>query len=120
MRIEMKREAELEKRKGQTWRTIFAIIWLAITFYGAYRIANWLFEEGHLSTATLYQTLRIPSNISENIVILGTAFVIFLIFQFVVLLFYSVFSSSARRKSGVPRADTDDPDPYEKSSYHQQ
>ena len=120
MRIEMKREAELQKRKGQTWRTIFAVIWLAITFYGAYQLAKWLFEEGHLSTANLYQTLRIPSNISESRVYLGTAFVIFVIFQFLVLIFYSVFSSTARRKSGLPRADTDDPDPYEKSSYHQQ
>ena len=119
MRIEMKREAELQKRKGQTWKTIFAVIWLAVSFYGSYRLAGWLFDEGHLSIDTIHQALQIPENISDTMIQLGTAFVIFSLFQFVVLIFYSVFSSSARRKSGVPRADTDDPDPYEKSSYHQ-
>ncbi|MFN2188424.1 MAG: hypothetical protein ACK2T3_06655 [Candidatus Promineifilaceae bacterium] len=119
MRIEMKHEAELEKRKGQTWKTILAIIWLALSFFGCYLLAGWLFEEGHLSMGTIYGSLMVPQSISENMVRIGTAFVIFLLLQFVVLILLAVVSPSAKRKTGVPRVDTDDPDPYEKSSYHQ-
>jgi len=119
MRIEMKHEAELEKRKGLTWKTLLSVLWLFISFFASYQVAVWLFNEEYLTIASIYQSLRIPTNISETFVTLGTAFVIFLVFQFVVLILFAIVSPSARRKTGIPRADSDDPDPYEKSSYHQ-
>ena len=115
MRIEMKREAELQKRKGQTWKTIVAIVWLILSFVGAYFLTNWLIAQDYLELAYIYQNLRVPGTISETILTLGISFVIFIAIQFVVLIFMAIFSPQAKRKSGVPRADTDDPDPYEKS-----
>lgn len=119
MRIEMKREAELAKRKGQTWKTLLAILWLAATFAGSYFITGWLLEEEYINLSFFYQTLRIPGNISESTVKLGLVAAVFLAFQFIVLMFIAVLSPSAKRRSGVPRADSDDPDPYDKTiNYH--
>ena len=119
MRIEMKHEAELEKRKGLTWRTILAVLWLLGSFFASYLIAIWLFSEEYLSTASIYRSLMVPANISETVITLGTAFVIFLAIQFIVLILFALASPKAKRRTGVPRAESDDPDPYEKSSYHQ-
>ncbi len=119
MRLEMKREAELEKRKGQTVRTILAVLWLITSFGISYLVASWLFGEEYLSYDYIYQNLMIPGNISETAIRLGMSFVIFLVIQFVVLMIIAATSPTARRKSGKPRADTDDPDPYAKSiNYH--
>jgi magnesium-transporting ATPase (P-type) len=119
MRIEMKHEAELKKRKGLTWKTLLSVLWLLVAFSASYLIAVWLFSEEYLSTAYIYQNLLVPANISETVITLGTAFVIFLAIQFIVLILFAFASPKAKRRTGVPRADSDNPDPYEKSSYHQ-
>jgi preprotein translocase subunit SecG len=119
MRLEMKREAELEKRKGQTVRTILAVLWLVISFAVSYLAVGWLFGEEYLEYEYFYQSLMVPGNISESAIKLGMSFVIFLTIQFIVLIIIAALSPTAKRKSGKPRADTDDPDPYAKSiNYH--
>jgi hypothetical protein len=119
MRIEMKHEAEMEKRKGLTGRTILAVIWLVASYAVSYLIVSWLFAQGYLTLDSLYQNLGIPGNMSEGAVTLGIAFVIFLAIQFVVLIAYAVTSPGAKRRPGVPRLESDDPDPYAKTiDYH--
>ena len=115
MRIEMKREAELQKRKGQTWRTVLAILWLILSFVGAYFLTNWLLAEGYLELGYFYQFFRIPGTVNESTLTLAMSLVVFLGIQFFVLIFLAISSPKAKRKSGIPRVDTDDPDPYEKS-----
>lgn len=119
MRIEMKHEAELEKRKGLTWRTIVSVVWLFAAFFASYLITLWLFSEEYLTTGHFYQSLQVPTSISETVITIGTAFVIFLAIQFIVLILFALASPNAKRRPGVPRAESDDPDPYEKSSFHQ-
>ena len=111
MRLDAKRERELQKRKGFTARTIGAIIWLVICVTAAYFFVKWLFETDILHTGFFYFQLHIPRWVSEEILVAGTVLVIVMIINFFVLIGFALVSPIGRRKPGTPSMYSSDPDP---------
>jgi hypothetical protein len=115
MRIEKKREAEMEKRKGLTGRTIIAFLWLVVSFFASYLVASWLFSAEILDTAFFYYDLSIPDTVSETVLRLGVALLIFFAIQFFVLIGYAATSPKAKMRPGTPTTYSPEPDPYEET-----
>jgi hypothetical protein len=113
MRIEKKHEAELEKRKGLTKRTILASIWLLISFAISYLAAGWLLTGDVLGFDFFYQELGIPETAGEIVVQIGFAAVIFLFIQLVALFGYAVISPKAKIRPGTPTTYSSEIDPYD-------
>ena len=111
MRLDAKRERELDRRKGLTSRTIIAFIWLGICIAAGYFLVNWLLETEKLRMRFYYNQLHIPYAVSEGWVIAGTVLVIVIIVNFFVLIGYSLFSPRAKRRPGTPSMFSSDPDP---------
>ncbi len=119
MRLDAKRERELNRRKGLTARTVAAVIWLGICIGGAYLFVSWLFETERLRLGFFYGQLHIPYWVSEGWIIAGSVLVIVIIINFFVLIGYSLVSPSAKRKPGTPSMYSSDPDPDDKKfDYH--
>ena len=115
MRIEKKHEAELEKRKGLTKRTILAGLWLIISFAISYLAAGWLMSGDVLGLEFFYQDIGIPETVSEVVIQIAVAFVIFLLVQFFVLIGYAVTSPKAKMRPGTPTTYSSDKDPYDQT-----
>ena len=115
MRIEMKHEAELEKRKGLTGRTILAFVWLFASFAVSILVASWLLIGDIIGTKFFYQDLGIPDTVSEVVLILAVALIIYLIIQLFVLIGYAAFSPKAKMRTGTPSAYSSNPDPYDQT-----
>jgi uncharacterized BrkB/YihY/UPF0761 family membrane protein len=115
MRIEMKHEAELEKRKGLTGRTILAFIWLFASFVVSILLAIWLLIGDIIGTRFFYQDLGISDTVSEVVLIVAVAFIIFLLIQLIVLIGYAAFSPKAKMRTGTPSAYSSNPDPYDQT-----
>lgn len=113
MRIEKKHEAELEQRKGLTKRTILAALWLIISFAISYLAAGLLMSADVLGPDFFYQEIGIPETVSEIVMQIAVAFVIFLMIQFVVLIGYAVTSPKAKMRPGTPTTYSSEPDPYD-------
>jgi hypothetical protein len=119
MRLDAKRERELNRRKGLATRTIAAVIWLAICIGAAYFFINWLFETERLRMSFFYGPLHIPTWVSEGWIIAGSVLVIVIIVNFFVLIGYALVSPNAKRKPGTPSMYSSDPDPDDKKfDYH--
>lgn len=119
MRIDKKKAAELEKRKGLTGRTIIAFLWLAVSFFVAFLISTWLFSSEVIGTDIFYKDLSIPETVSEIVLRLGLAFVIWVIVQFLVLIGYAATSPKAKMRPGTPTSYSSEPDPYDDTiDYH--
>ncbi|MGB3713450.1 MAG: hypothetical protein WA996_03380 [Candidatus Promineifilaceae bacterium] len=115
MRIEKKHEAELEKRKGLTKRTILAGLWLFISFAISYLAAGWLMSSDILGLDFFYEDIGIPETVSEVVMQIAVAFVIFLMIQFVVLIGYAVTSPKAKMRPGTPTTYSSEKDPYDQT-----
>jgi hypothetical protein len=119
MRLDAKKDRELEKRKGFASRTILAVIWLAICIGSAYFLLDWLFENNYLNTGFFYGQLRIPPDIPDWVIFVGSIAVIVVIVNFLVLIGYAFFSPSGRRRPGTSYMYSADPDPDDrKFDYH--
>jgi amino acid transporter len=116
MRLDAKREQELEKRKGLTQRTILAIAWLLLCFVVAYFIASWLFDTGAISMNFIRTRLLIPPAVGEDAILAATIFLIVLVMQFFVLVGFAFASPMGRRRPGTPTPYSTDPEP--KSSHY--
>ena len=53
MRLEQKRDEEINKRKGNTGRTIVMVIWLGLSFAIAYFLTEYLVSQGELKHSSL-------------------------------------------------------------------
>jgi hypothetical protein len=111
MRLEMKRDAELAKRKGQTVRFVLATIWLAFCFGVAYLVSEFLLQGDYLSMDFFYTYLFIPRTVDEIYVRIGFMIVIVVIMQFFVLIAYALASPIGRKHPGTPTLESPNPDP---------
>jgi hypothetical protein len=114
MRLDAKRERELNRRKGLTTRTIVAIIWLAICLGGAYLFVSWLLETERLRMSFFYGPLHVPYWVSEGWLIAGSVLVIVIIVNFFVLVGFALVNPRAKRHPGTPSMYSSDPDPDDK------
>lgn len=117
MRIDMKRDAEIAKRKGLAGRTIFAVSALVLGFAISYVITTYLFNNEILTDRFFYNQLFIPRTVSETVLRLGVAFVMVFVLQFFAIIAYAVASPEARVRPGTPTAIAQDPDYYEAYTY---
>lgn len=113
MRLDMKKDAELAKRKGTARKTILAVLWLALCVAVAYFITEWLFESGTITTGFFYNQLYIPSTVDELFIRIGFIVVLVIIMQFFVLLGYAFSSPQGRTRPGNATAYSKNPDPNE-------
>lgn len=111
MRLDAKREHEVEKRKGLTSRVIIIIIWLAFCFAAAYLFILWLVNESILRLGFFYNQLYIPRTVSEEIIILGAVVIVVVAINFFVIIGFALASSGGRRRPGTPSMYSSDPDP---------
>ena len=102
MRIDMKRDAEVAKRKGLAGRTIVAVVSLIVGFVIAYAVSLWLFSSELVTSNFFYKELSIPVTVSEGILQL-----------FISIIIIALASPSARERPGTPTAIAKDPDYYE-------
>lgn len=119
MRIEMKREAELAKRKGLAGRTAVALIGMAVTFALAYMVAIILFSREIITPGFFYDELSVPAEVSEWMIQLAVVFIIFCGFQLIMMLIFAVFSPEARTRSGKPTTAAKDLDYFDKHYNYQ-
>lgn len=115
MRIEMKHDRELAKRKGNARRTVLSILWLGFCFAVAYFISEWLFAEGIVDIDFLYSRLLIPRSVDEYIVQIGFMAVIVILMQFFILLGFAFGSPVGRMRPGKASGYSRDPDPEDHS-----
>ena len=113
MRIDMKHDTELARRKGLTGRTIVATTWLIMGFVIAYFLTDWLFKSELISPNFFYSQLFIPETIDEGIIRVGLMAIIVVVMQFFMLIGFAVASPTARARPGTPTPFAKDPDPYE-------
>ena len=113
MRIDIKHDAELAKRKGLPGRTIVATVWLIMGFVIAYFLTNWLFESELISPNFFYNQLFIPRTVDEGIIRVGLMATIVVAMQFFMLIGFAVASPTARARPGTPTPFAKDPDPYD-------
>ena len=111
MRIEMKHDHELAKRKGNARRTVVAIGWIALCFVIAYFITEWLFNQEILNINFFYSRLLIPRTVDELFVRLGFMAVIVIVMQFFILIGFALSSPVGRMRPGRASAYSRDPDP---------
>ncbi len=111
MRIEMKRDRELAKRKGNARRTILAIAWIALCFTAAYFITEWVFNQEILDINFFYSRFLIPRTVDEFIVQLGIMTAIVIGMQFFILIGFAFSSPIGRMRPGRASAYSRDPDP---------
>jgi len=114
MRIDMKRQAELNQRQGLTWRTLLSVVWLAICLVAAYFFTGWLIDSGALSEGLIYGTLSLPPQLNWMVIRLVTMVVLVVGLQFVAVVFFAMISPHARERSGQPTARAQSLDYYEK------
>ena len=113
MLIEKQRDAEQRRRKGQAVKTIIQVIWLAISFVGAYLFIQMLFDRSIISTTAFgasWEPLgEIPSWVYEWVFI----FLIVVGMQFVFILGFIIASPRGRQRTGKPTAYSHNPDPLD-------
>lgn len=112
MRLEKKREEELAGRKGLAGRTVFQLIWLAISFAVAYFLVNALFEQGTISFNMVYG-VGIPRSIPEWAITLAFMIVVVVAMQFFLFIGYAVANPEGRRRTGDPTMHSHSSDPYD-------
>ncbi|HSG15116.1 MAG TPA: hypothetical protein VLE70_02185 [Anaerolineae bacterium] len=113
MRIDMKRAAEVNQRKGLTSRTLAATAWFVSCLIFAFFFVNWLFSSGTLNSAVVYGEFGIPDSVSMNVVRLAGVTLLFGVLQFTAIMFFALTNPQARVRSGRPTARAQSLDYYE-------
>jgi hypothetical protein len=114
MRIDMKREAETNQRRGMTWRTLLASAWFVLCVIFAYFFTGWLINSQTLTGQLVYGNVGLPTEISMPMVRLLVALVLVGLLQFVAVVFFAATNPAARVRSGRPTATAQSIDFYEK------
>ncbi len=113
MRIDRVKEEELKKRKGSSIRMIIQLIWLGMSFVIAYFFSSYLFNNTELTLDFLRISFSIPVQIPDWGIHAAFVFVLVLVMQFIFALGYVFGSPEGRKKTGLPRADSRNPDPFD-------
>lgn len=113
MRLEKKRQEELNERKGLTGRTIIQFIWLIISFVIAYFLTNVLEAEEIFSYPRLYAILSIPRTVPRWVIQGALMLIVVLIMQFVMFLAFAWTSPEGRRRPGDPSLHSRRKDPFD-------
>lgn len=113
MRIDQVREAELKKRKGSSIRMIIQIVWLIISGVVAYFLSNYIITNTDLNFNFFRNNFFIPPVIPDWAI--HGAFILILVFlmQAIFAVGYAFGSPEGRVKTGRPRADSRNPDPFD-------
>jgi hypothetical protein len=114
MRIDMKREAEVNERKGLTWRTLLSLVWLFLCLVLAYFATGWLIENGTIDDDLVYGTLSVPPAVNMQMVRLAAILLVVGALQFVAVIFFAMTNPAARVRSGRPTTVAQSVDYYEK------
>jgi hypothetical protein len=114
MRIDMKREAEVNQRRGLTWRALLSLIWLVLCLFAAYFFTGWLIENEILERGLIYGTLSLPSEFSMEIVRLVAMLIMVVGLQFIAVVLFAMITPQARVRSGKPTAVAQSVDYYER------
>ncbi len=117
MRLEKKKQQELDKRKGLTKRTIAMVIWLGLSFVVAYLLTEFMFSAGYLTTKIFYVDLRLPTSIPENGLKWMTMFVIVVGMQIIFSLGFMIASPEGRRRTGDATLRSRNKDPFDDGRY---
>ncbi len=115
MRIDRVREEEVRKRKGSSVRTIIQIIWLGLSVAVAYFLSTYIFNNTKLTLTFLRTSFLLPPSVPDWAIHVAFGFAIVLILQFVYFVGYAFGSPEGRVKTGKPRFDSRDPDPFDDS-----
>ncbi len=111
MRLDAKRERELDRRKGFALRTILSVIWLAISFGLAYLVVKMIIDNDLLTYNFFYNRLLIPREVPTTAIYIGLMVVVVIIINFFVLIGFALVSPMGRRRPGTPSMYSQDPDP---------
>ncbi len=115
MRIDRIREAELNKRKGSSIRMIVQLIWLGLSTVGAYFLSNYIFANTELTIGFLRTNIFnfISPTLPEWVI--QAVFVVFIVIvlQAVFFVGYAFGSPEGKVKTGMPRVDSRNPDPFD-------
>ncbi len=113
MRIDMKRAAEANQRKGLTWRTVLASAWLIFCVIFAYFFTGWLVSSQTLSGEVVYGDIGLPSTVSLPVVRLAVTLLLIGVLQFFTVVFFASTNPAAKVRSGRPTATAQSVDYYE-------
>ena len=111
MRLDAKKEREIERRKGLTFRVIAIVIWLALCFIAAYFLITWLIESALIRMGFFYNQLFIPRSVGEELIIFGLVVVVVIVINFFVVIGFALVNPTGRRRPGTPSMHSSDPDP---------
>lgn len=95
MRLEKKREQELDERKGMALRTIIQLIWLAISAAVAYFGVQYIGQE---TVVNYMYRIGIPGRAPEWLVVGVVIFTIVFVMQIVFMLGYFFLSPEGRMR----------------------
>jgi ABC-type sugar transport system permease subunit len=119
MRLDMQHDRMLEKRRGFAWRTIVATVWFSLCFALAYFFVDYLFDTETLTYNFFHSRLSIPWEWDDWIITAGLVVVVVVAMNLLLLLGYSMFSSTGRRRPGNASLYSSDPDPDDnRYNYH--
>ena len=119
MRIEMKREAELAKRKGLANRTFFALLGMGVTLVLAYLLMTILFSLEVITPAFFYSELSVPAEVSEGIIQLAVVILLFCGFQLLMMMGFAILSPEARTRTGEPTLESKELDYFDQHYNYQ-
>ncbi|MCB9421467.1 MAG: hypothetical protein H6667_16810 [Ardenticatenaceae bacterium] len=112
MRLDQKREEELERRKGKTGKTIIQFIWLLISFVVAYFVVKFIIDAGYLTYNMIYG-VGIPRSIPTIVITIVLMFVVVVFMQFFLFIGFMVANPEGRRRTGDPTLKSRTKDPYD-------
>jgi len=115
MRIDRVREVDTKRRKGNSVRTIIQIVWLVLSAAVAYFLSTYIFNNTELTIDFLRTSFLLPATVPDWAIHLGFGVAIMLVLQFVYAIGYAFGSPEGRVKTGKPRFDSRDPDPFDES-----
>jgi hypothetical protein len=114
MRLDRIREEEAAKRKGRARKTIIQLIWLLLSFVGAYFLTQYLFEQGVISYNAIYRMLATtPRTVPQIVITGGIMLIIVFIMQMFLFLGFFFASPEGRRRPGTPTLYSRNPDPLD-------
>lgn len=112
MRLEKKREEELERRKGTTGKTIIQFIWLLISFAIAYFLIDLIINAGYISYNMIYG-VGIPRTIPAIAIKIVLMFFVVVVMQFFLFIGFMFANPEGRRRTGDPTLKSKTKDPYD-------
>lgn len=116
-RLDIKREDELQRRKGTTVRAIISTIWLGLTFAGAYFLLQYLFDTGALTYNMIYTRFFIPRTVPEEVILGVLILIVVVVMQFALVAGFAFASPVGRTRPGTPSLMSRNPDPLDENRY---